>query len=95
MKIDLKSKPVLELFHEVRMRTLKLCEPLRKADQKVHSTVLDKSYIIRKHELIWTELSKKYELKEIEELGKAAGLELVKHFTDSEDYFSDSLFKIK
>lgn len=66
---------------------------ISKDDQVVYSSVINKSYTIAKHEVIWTELSKKYQIKEIEALGKSAGLTSIQHFTDKAGYFSDSLFK--
>ena len=45
-----------------------------------------------KDELIYTELSKKYSLQEIKNLGASAGFDLAEHFIDSKGYFSDSLF---
>ncbi|MGB0404198.1 MAG: L-histidine N(alpha)-methyltransferase [Salibacteraceae bacterium] len=43
-------------------------------------------------ELVNTELSKKYDLKEIENLAKDAGFEFKNHFIDSQRYFTDSLW---
>lgn len=45
-----------------------------------------------KDELIWTEQSKKYSFKEIELLAKKSGFSVDKHFLDSKQYFTDTLF---
>ncbi|WP_194774786.1 L-histidine N(alpha)-methyltransferase [Pararhodonellum marinum] len=47
----------------------------------------------KKNELIHTEVSKKYSLKEIEGLGRQAGFSFVSHHLDARDYFSVSLFQ--
>ncbi|PWJ42580.1 L-histidine N(alpha)-methyltransferase [Sediminitomix flava] len=46
-----------------------------------------------KNELIYTELSKKYDLEQIEKLAAQTGFEVVEHFFDSKGYFVDSLWK--
>lgn len=61
-------------------------------EQEVEIRKIGKIFHFKKDELIWTELSKKYDLHEIEELGKKAGFNFEKHFVDSRQYFSDSLF---
>lgn len=61
-------------------------------DQEVEIKKIGKFFHFKKDELIWSELSKKYKLGEIEQLGKKAGLNFEKHFIDSKVYFSDSLF---
>lgn len=53
----------------------------------------DKSFSFKKHELIHTEVSNKYSLKEIEQLGIDSSFTSVKHFLDSKSYFTISLFK--
>lgn len=45
----------------------------------------------RRDELIWTEQSKKYSFKEIENLSKQSGFSIVNHFLDSKKYFTDTL----
>ncbi|WP_298892782.1 L-histidine N(alpha)-methyltransferase [uncultured Psychroserpens sp.] len=47
----------------------------------------------KQNELIWTELSKKYGLSEIEELSKKANFSIKKHFLDCKHYFTDSLWE--
>jgi dimethylhistidine N-methyltransferase len=44
-------------------------------------------------ETIWTELSKKYDLNELEICLEKAGFKSVQHFTDPQGYFSDSIFE--
>ena len=45
-----------------------------------------------KGEDIWTELSKKYDLSELDKLIEREKFELVHHFLDSRSYFTDSLY---
>ena len=52
---------------------------------------LNKSFYFNHNELIWTELSKKYDFEEIEILANNSSLEVEKHFLDCKQYFSDSL----
>ncbi|MCD2257800.1 L-histidine N(alpha)-methyltransferase [Psychroserpens luteolus] len=47
----------------------------------------------KQNELIWTELSKKYGLSEIEELSRKANFSIKKHFLDCKHYFTDSLWE--
>ena len=61
-------------------------------EQVVNVGYLEQSFQFRKNELIYTELSKKYNLQGIEELGAKAGLKIEQHFQDSKNFFSDSLF---
>lgn len=60
--------------------------------QNVAIEATGKSFHFEKDEPIWMELSKKYSLSGIEQLGDASGFELQQHFFDSKEYFSDSLF---
>lgn len=60
--------------------------------QEVYISKIDKTYSFRQNELIWTELSKKYTIAEIENLASNNGFELVEHFLDCKHYFTDSLW---
>lgn len=60
--------------------------------QDVHIAKIDKTYSFRQNELIWTELSKKYTITEIESLANNNGFGLVEHFLDCKHYFTDSLW---
>ncbi len=44
------------------------------------------------NELIWTELSKKYDITEIQNLAKMTNFSIVENFLDCKHYFSDSLW---
>lgn len=44
-------------------------------------------------EVIHTEVSQKYRLSDVVELGESAGLEFMEHFTDQKTYYSVSLFR--
>ncbi|MEZ4795546.1 MAG: L-histidine N(alpha)-methyltransferase [Flavobacteriaceae bacterium] len=59
--------------------------------QTVYLKKLDKYFNFDYNELIWTELSKKYDLLEIEKLAEDSNLKVEKHFLDCKHYFADSL----
>ncbi len=61
-------------------------------EQNVSIGATGKTFHFEKHETIWMELSKKYSLSGIEQLGTDAGFRFEQHFLDSKNYFSDSLF---
>jgi dimethylhistidine N-methyltransferase len=63
-----------------------------KEDQDIEIKATRQSFQFEKNEMIWTELSKKYSLEGIEKLGKDAGFRIDRHFLDSKNYFSDSLY---
>lgn len=59
--------------------------------QEVTLNKLDTTINFNRDELIWTELSQKYSLKEIETLAMKSNFNVVEHFLDSKDYFTDTL----
>lgn len=62
-------------------------------DQKVQIKDLDITISFKENERIWTELSKKYSLEEIELLAKSNGFQTSQNFVDSKQYFVDSLWE--
>jgi len=52
---------------------------------------VSKSFNFDYNELIWTELSKKYALEDIESLAENSGFKVEKHFLDCKHYFTDTL----
>lgn len=64
-------------------------------DQKVYIDELKLEVNFKKDEPIYTEVSKKYSLEELENLAVGEGFEVVKHFLDSNEYFSDTLWRKK
>ncbi|MCE7064846.1 L-histidine N(alpha)-methyltransferase [Dyadobacter sp. CY326] len=62
------------------------------AKQKIHLQLIDKCYDFEQNELIRTELSRKYTLKEIEAAATKNGFKLLEHFLDCKHYFTDSLW---
>jgi L-histidine N-alpha-methyltransferase len=60
--------------------------------QQVYIEKLRKSFSFNQNELIWTELSKKYTLQEIEEMAHRNHFGVVRHFLDCKHYFADSLW---
>ncbi|MFT5821374.1 MAG: L-histidine N-alpha-methyltransferase [Crocinitomix sp.] len=61
--------------------------------QVVEVEVLNLQVEFEVGEVIWTELSKKYDLDELEISLQKAGFKTIQHFTDSQQYFSDSIFE--
>jgi dimethylhistidine N-methyltransferase len=51
-------------------------------------------YSFKQNELIWTELSKKYTLPEIETVAAQNGFKVLEHFMDCKHYFTDSLWTL-
>jgi dimethylhistidine N-methyltransferase len=62
-------------------------------NQKVHIEALNQTFDFRYDELIWTELSKKYSLAEIEQLATSNGFTIQQNFLDCKYYFVDSLWE--
>eukprot|EP01093_Parvamoeba_rugata_P010171 TRINITY_DN2771_c0_g1_i1.p1 TRINITY_DN2771_c0_g1~~TRINITY_DN2771_c0_g1_i1.p1 ORF type:complete len:314 (-),score=74.40 TRINITY_DN2771_c0_g1_i1:97-1038(-) len=60
-------------------------------NQKVELKKINESFDFTYDELIWTELSKKYSLKGIEELAKDSNFKVENHFLDCKHYFTDTL----
>ncbi|MEO6346696.1 MAG: L-histidine N(alpha)-methyltransferase [Aquaticitalea sp.] len=61
--------------------------------QAVHLKKLKTVIEFEQNELIWTELSKKYSLDQIEALAVQAGYKINHHFMDCKHYFTDSLWE--
>ena len=60
--------------------------------QEVYLKGCEKTYSFAKNELVFTELSKKYDAQEIDELAAHAGFKCIAQFHDKNDYFADCLF---
>ncbi|MEL7006654.1 MAG: L-histidine N(alpha)-methyltransferase, partial [Bacteroidota bacterium] len=65
---------------------------INRSSQKFYLEALDKEYALEDWEPIFTEVSKKYSKREIEELAEKSGFEIINHFYDSNHYFCDSLW---
>ena len=61
--------------------------------QTIHIEKLDLEVEFNQNELIWTELSKKYSIEDIENLADEANFSVKKHFLDCKHYFTDSLWE--
>lgn len=72
---------------ELRSFIVSLC------NQEVRINAIGKTFTFTDGECIWTELSKKYDLEELEAVMEEAGFRFVKHFIHQEHYFTDSLFR--
>ncbi|MGB3466924.1 MAG: L-histidine N(alpha)-methyltransferase [Cyclobacteriaceae bacterium] len=68
---------------------------LSKQEQTVTLPALGETIHFRKWEPIHMEISKKYDVYELEELASEAGFEVVRHFQDANGYFVDSLWRAK
>lgn len=64
-----------------------------KADQDVKLGTLNKTIHFKAWEAIDVELSQKYDTATIEELAKNTGFTVIKHLTDSRNYFVDSVWR--
>jgi dimethylhistidine N-methyltransferase len=60
-------------------------------NQKVVLKKLDVMFDFKYDELIWTELSKKYSLEEIDELAIKSNFKVKNHFLDCKHFFTDTL----
>ncbi len=60
--------------------------------QSVHINALDRTFHFEQWEAIFTEISKKYSLREISELAGESGFEIKQNFFDSRTYYCDSLW---
>jgi L-histidine N-alpha-methyltransferase len=74
------------LSGNVRSFLVSLC------DQFVSIATLGENIHFQRDELIFTELSKKYTLSQIERLGLEAGFEFASHYLDGNNHFTDTLF---
>ncbi len=63
--------------------------------QSVYLKALDTTIHFNQNELIWTELSKKYDIEEIETLADLTNFKVNHHFLDCKHYFTDSLWEKK
>lgn len=62
-------------------------------EQTVNLKVLDQSFFFEAFEPIFTEISKKYSLLEIDQLAIKGGFETIENFTDDANYFADVLWR--
>ncbi|WP_296704147.1 L-histidine N(alpha)-methyltransferase [Algoriphagus sp.] len=62
-------------------------------EQTVNIKDLDQSFFFEAFEPIFTEISKKYSLLEIEQLGQRGGFKTIQNFTDDTNYFADVLWR--
>lgn len=62
-------------------------------DQKVNLKKLDIKVDFKRNEIIWTELSKKYNTEEITNLANSSGFKVNESFLDCKHYFTDSLWE--
>lgn len=79
------------LYEPVSGTTYSYLVSLRQQDVRFPS---GECFSFEQHELIHTEISKKYDLPEIEDLATAAGIQPRQHFTDAAGYYALSLFEV-
>ncbi len=65
-----------------------------KKEQHVFIKALNRSFRFAAWEAVDVELSQKYSLPEVEDMAAAAGFTVEQHFTDSKNYFVDSLWRV-
>jgi L-histidine Nalpha-methyltransferase len=63
--------------------------------QTIHIEALEQDIFFEAIEPIHVEYSYKYHLSQIQQLAHAAGFEIIKNFADSNQYFVDSLWRVK
>ncbi|MGB3799371.1 MAG: L-histidine N(alpha)-methyltransferase [Lewinella sp.] len=63
-------------------------------DQSVRIGVAGRNFNFRAWQPVEVEISQKYNLREVEGMADAAGFEFVQHFQDSQQYFTDSLWRV-
>lgn len=63
--------------------------------QNVEIKKCQQSFNFEHGELIHTEVSRKFDHTEIETLAKKTGFQVINHFHDCKEYFSDSLWRVK
>ncbi len=63
-------------------------------DQTVYIEALNRTFQFDEWEAIYTELSLKYSLNDIETLAQGTGFEVVEHYFDSNNYFANSLWEV-
>jgi L-histidine Nalpha-methyltransferase len=68
---------------------------ISKIEQRVFVEALAQSFLFRKWEPVFMELSRKFELEAIESLADNYGFEVERHLTDRLDYFTDSIWTKK
>jgi L-histidine Nalpha-methyltransferase len=64
-----------------------------RAKQKVYIKELDKEFGFNEGEVIFTEVSRKFSMDDIQELAADAGFKVLENFMDMKEYFVDSLWK--
>jgi len=65
-----------------------------KTAQTIHVDALNKDFHFSAWEMMHTEISRKYALLEIEEIGAEVGFKTSVQFVDSKGYFSDTLWEL-
>lgn len=61
--------------------------------QRVNIAALEETFTFEKAEAIFTEVSKKYSLPELERLALSGGFEIIQNFLDRKEYFTTSLWR--
>ena len=61
--------------------------------QTVQVSALGEAFTFDKAEAIFTEVSKKYSLKELQSNARQMGFEIMNNFLDKQEYFTDSLWR--
>lgn len=65
---------------------------ISKTEQEVYINSLEQSFHFKQWESVFMELSRKFDLENIEILAKMNGFSVIKNFTDQRGYFVDSLW---
>lgn len=63
-------------------------------DQEVYFDALEETVHFKQWELIHTEISRKFDLTQIEQMAKQTGFKVINHFRDKRKFFNDSLWQV-
>lgn len=64
-----------------------------RTDQEVQIDALEQSFPFRAWEAIYVEMSRKFDLQEIESLANSSGFQVAQHFFDQKSYFVNSFWE--
>lgn len=67
---------------------------ISKEKQKIEIKALSLTIYFNAWESIYTEVSQKFSFSQIESIAKETGFEIQKHFLDSKEYFTNTLWKV-
>ncbi|MFT6865462.1 MAG: L-histidine N-alpha-methyltransferase [Cyclobacteriaceae bacterium] len=64
-------------------------------EQEVHIGSLEETYTFKKWEAVFVEVSKKYDIDEIDYLAESSGFKVIQNLFDENLFFADSIWEVK